>query len=98
MQAAVRIARYFESHAQRVWRRLCESTEDSQMRRAHNWFVRKGRPVTAREMNQHGVAGIKDSREAATLLQRLVDCGLVDPIKMGQTTRYKARKAGCRVP
>jgi len=88
MTQAIALTDYFIAHAERVWRRLVESTEDMQMRRLLRWMERKRHPVNVREILQSGVAGLKRSKEAEAVLGRMTECGLIKPLQVGRTTRY----------
>ena len=92
MQAAIRLADYFVAHARRVWQRLMESQEDSKMRQVVNWLRRIKRPVTQREVLRAGVAGLRSAAEAGAMLNRMVDCGLVEPVETGRTARFALKQ------
>ena len=81
---AIMLANYFVAHAERVWRRLVESPEDTQMRQLRNWMSANRRPVTARDILRAGVGGLKRSTDVQALITRMVDCDMIVPCKVGR--------------
>ncbi len=91
MSEAITLADYFVAHAGRVWRRLLESPEDTQMRQLQDWMGRRRIPVTVREIMQSGVAGFKRAAEVRAVLDRMDECGLLLRTVLGRTERYSRR-------
>jgi len=94
MSEAIRLAEYFVAHATRVWQRLVEGREDMQMRQVLKWMERKRRPVTAREILQSGVAGLKRSHEVQSVIERMEECELIERWTAGRSTRFSLKNPG----
>jgi len=93
---AIMLADYFVAHAARVWHRLVESPEDTQMRQLQKWMERKGRPVTVRQILQSGVAGLKRSHEVLEVVQRMEECGMIHQQRLGKTELYSLKNPEIR--
>jgi hypothetical protein len=91
MHAGIGLAQWFKSEARRVYALLSESDEDHEQRRLIEWIERKGKPVTAREVQQ-GNRQYTTSEVAEAALERLQkrEVGYWEsspPGKRGQPTR-----------
>jgi hypothetical protein len=96
MREAIRLADYFVAHAERVWRRLVESPEDAAMRRVYAWMEKKGRAVSAREIQQAGVAALKRALDVKGVLDRMLECDMLEQHFLGQTARFTIKRHGQR--
>lgn len=69
--AAAALVTYFKSHARRVYESLHATEEDKKLKTAAEWIRKRGGHVTAREVQQAGVAGVRYAPEAQELLRGL---------------------------
>lgn len=74
--SAVTLIEYFKSHARRVYARLLAHPEDLQVEEALKWLHKQPGPyVTARQVQQAHVAGLRTSEDAKLLLSKLQQRG-----------------------
>jgi hypothetical protein len=75
MNAGIALATWFKGEARRVYAMLDESDVDRDQRRLIEWIVRKNRPVSAREVQQH-CRWLREPGKAKDALDKLVAAGL----------------------
>ncbi len=72
---AAQLVRYFAAHMRRVYAQLQVTPEDRRIDQAIRWITSHGNAVTARALQRHRVAGIKDASQARAFLSRLQERG-----------------------
>lgn len=76
MQAACKLADYYLSQFIRVKRLMQSDTEDLKHRKIYDWMIKKDEPsYKARDLIRNGVAGIKNTKEAARHLNQMAEKG-----------------------
>lgn len=75
MEAGIRLARWCEREAMRVYAVLNESEEEKDTRQLIEWIVKKGGEVTVRDLNRGPRRFRKGSETAERALERLVKLG-----------------------
>ena len=91
MKAGIELAQWFKAEARRVYTLLSESDDDREQRRLIEWIERKGRSVTAREVQQ-GHRQYRTALDAEAALEGLLKAGCgnwesTPPGRRGQPTR-----------
>lgn len=76
LAAALAIIEYFKSHTRRVYALLHAHPEDLQLAETLVWLQKQpGRVVTARQVQQAHLPGVRSANDAKALLTRLEECG-----------------------
>ena len=96
---AWRLIDYFKSHARKAHPRVQATDEDRQVYAALNW-VRKQPPsqdratmVSVRQLQHHGVGGVKTAKQARRLLEELATRGY-GSIERGERGKGRVRSLG----
>ena len=85
--AAIRLVEWFKHETKRVYAMLAGAENESTHAKIVDWIKKEGRSVTAREL-QKGMRGIRDTEEATTILQSLVESGVLKSKDTGRTKLF----------
>jgi hypothetical protein len=90
MHRGLLLTDYFKHHVVRVFHQLKVNEADKKADQAITWVrKRPDKRATPRELQQHGVAGVKTRSEAEAMLKNLEDRGLGEMLTRTSTNRNK---------
>lgn len=71
MQGAILLVQFFQKHAEKAWETIRKNQKDFTVERAWKWIETRGKPVSARDLQQAKLA--KNAPDANKLMETLVE-------------------------